>query len=579
MALENTIGKVGNEIASFGQGLFHGGIENPVNAVVQGVNHFSPVDLPELHIVDAPPPDSIGGKLGTIVGAAADVYFLNKATGHFLGKLGGDGISGAALRTGITGGIYGSVFTPSAPNAKNFYLDRLGNGAVGFATFAAMGATSGLLDKAGLFAVPEARSLMGSIGYGAISGVPAGLVHAEANAIFKEGKPLASGSAFVGDAASFAAFGGAFGAIGYAGNKIDALLNNRSVTISSDAMRSVTVQSDSNGQPVRVTEVRPADNYYDTLLVRNVATKMTNGRWSADSRAFDAKTGSYDNWIPTWSMSVNNVKVSNGNIRIVDDQGYVREYTANNFKTHDISTPKIDDPSFGGTNWKGEKQFSGNGRSTTIDNEGRISRYVDAKGGSMNVDYKNGDVQYFNMSDAQGQRFSFVPNEQGGGYRLNMNNGDIYNWNGTIQVSGDAANSPTIQLTPANGKPVQFTFGQDIKPVNEMLASSAKFMPGAGGTSYVTVDANGSATLHTEKAQWERIVSVNGTPVQNGTQSIQIKPGDQIGFKVDVGDRYPEWEAHTLDWTTAADGTPLFGGKPVKSASAFNVSARSGRGS
>jgi hypothetical protein len=135
--------------------------------------------------------------------------------GPILKNLGGSHVAGAALRMGIVGAVYEGVLTPSNAKSDHFFTDRMTSALVGGTTFASMGAAAYKLNSLGLFARPASRSLIGSMGFGALSALPAGVAHAEANALFKEDHLLPSAANLFGDIASFAAFGAAYGAIGY----------------------------------------------------------------------------------------------------------------------------------------------------------------------------------------------------------------------------------------------------------------------------------------------------------------------------------------------------------------------------
>ncbi len=215
--LKSMLSTASSEVADFGEAMFHNGIENPINGAMQLVSHVSLTHLPELHLVDGEQvSQSIGGKLGAIVGTAADFYGLTLATGG----LGGAGYLGSAARMGTVGAAYTGIFQPSDPNSKNFYADRFTSASVSGITFAGMGAAAAALDAVGIFAAPASRSLLGSTTYGAISGAAGGTVYSEANAIFKQGRVLPKFTDFISDFASYTAFGAALGGIGYGVNRL-----------------------------------------------------------------------------------------------------------------------------------------------------------------------------------------------------------------------------------------------------------------------------------------------------------------------------------------------------------------------
>ncbi len=198
-----------SEAADFANGLWQGAFENPVNGAIQAISHLADVHLPELHLVDEKS-NSIGSIAGKITGQALDFYALSLATSG----LGSAGYIGSTLKMGSVGGAYVGLLQPTDPNSKHFWTDRGINSVVALGTFAGMGATAAILDSTAIFAAPAARSFVGSLAYGGISGVGAGIAHAEANSLVTK-RRLASEPDLLSDSASFALFGTMYGAAGY----------------------------------------------------------------------------------------------------------------------------------------------------------------------------------------------------------------------------------------------------------------------------------------------------------------------------------------------------------------------------
>jgi hypothetical protein len=247
-----------SEVADFGEAVFHSGLENPINGALQVVNHVTGARLPELHLVDSDRvSQSVGGKLGTIVGAAADVYALTMATGG----LGGAGYLVSAARMGAVGATYAGVLQPSAPDSKNFYADRFTNAAVSGVTFASMGAGAAALDTLGIFAAPAARSFMGSTTYGALSGAVGGAASSEANAVIKQGRVLPTLPDFISNVGSYSAFGAAFGGIGYGVNR---LMSAKPETVAGDN-NDVSAAGDKTIRP-QDTDAKPASSPQDSKV-------------------------------------------------------------------------------------------------------------------------------------------------------------------------------------------------------------------------------------------------------------------------------------------------------------------------
>ncbi|MBU6455651.1 MAG: hypothetical protein KGS72_28020, partial [Cyanobacteria bacterium REEB67] len=187
------LGKTASEVADFGEGLYHGAIESPINGAVQLSNHVIGTKLPELHLVDEERlSHSGGGILGNIAGTALDVYALTAATAGVGGALGGSALLSSALRLGAVGAAYTAALQPTDAKSEHFIQDRLTNGAIALGTFATMGGAGALLDSTGLVAVSAARSLSSNLAYGAITGAAGGIAHAESSAILKDGQILPS---------------------------------------------------------------------------------------------------------------------------------------------------------------------------------------------------------------------------------------------------------------------------------------------------------------------------------------------------------------------------------------------------
>jgi hypothetical protein len=209
--LTRSLKKTGSEAAAFGEGLFHGAVENPYNGAVQLANHAGHTNLPELHLADKFAVEhSFGGQSGTMIGTAADMLAASIATR----KLGGPRYLPATARLTAIGAVDAGIFQPSDTHSKNFYADRATSAGVAAVTFSAMGAGAAGLDRLGVLA--KGRSFGSVAGYSALAGAFGGVAHAEANAVLKENRALPHGKELVSDVGSYALFGVAFGAAGYA---------------------------------------------------------------------------------------------------------------------------------------------------------------------------------------------------------------------------------------------------------------------------------------------------------------------------------------------------------------------------
>lgn len=182
-----------DELRNIPRGFFASTVQRTWNGVAQVTG------LPDMTLVDETTLRGAGAAIGNIAGTALDMYVIGRVGMSQLGTLGGAGIAGNALRMGTLGAIYEGLLQPSAPGTTSLLSDRLSSAAVGAFTWGTAGAVGSAINRAGIFAVPEARSFMGSLTYGFATGVPMGLAHAEAHAVFKDGRMFASGSEFLRD--------------------------------------------------------------------------------------------------------------------------------------------------------------------------------------------------------------------------------------------------------------------------------------------------------------------------------------------------------------------------------------------
>ena len=142
MSFDRTICKAASELnpISLAKSAFSSAIEQPWNAVAQ----LTDGTLPSLHITDSKPTNTLASKAGSIIGTVLDFAVLSKATSGALDPLLAESkatVGASALKSGISGALYGGVFTSSAPG-QNPFLGRLTNATDSALTFAAMGGAS-----------------------------------------------------------------------------------------------------------------------------------------------------------------------------------------------------------------------------------------------------------------------------------------------------------------------------------------------------------------------------------------------------------------------------------------------------
>jgi len=194
------------------------GIQRPYEAIKQASHNIFHVDLPDSHIVQAPPKVSdnsaagVAESIGTAVGMMPWIYASHKIVGSFASELGFSAEKAlmskslSITRAGFTGATYSALFQP-AQGKGNYFEEKAQDAGIAFATFATGAGINAAVKP--LFGTFETRAanvgLSSSIG--AISGVGAGVVNAELNNLSgrEHVSPLRAGI-------EFGILGGAFGA-------------------------------------------------------------------------------------------------------------------------------------------------------------------------------------------------------------------------------------------------------------------------------------------------------------------------------------------------------------------------------
>lgn len=553
------------EAADFGEGIFHGAVENPINGTVQLANHLSGAHLPEIHLVDEERIDhSVAGRLGSMVGTAADFYALSLATGG----LGGAGYLAVGLRMGIVGAAVG-VFQPSDPDSKSFFADRAVNASVSAATLGSFGLAAAGLNELGVFAVPAARSLTGSLTYGALIGAAAGVGHSEANAILRKGEIVPKFSDLLSDMESFTAFGATYGAIGYGVNSFTGPPPQHFETPKGTA----DVFSDQGGNPVRVnTNMQALNDSYTNVNMQVV--KMTDGTWSTRASADDGSSV-----LPSNTDSV--IRSPDGSITMTGtnwaNHDIVRRFDAAGTYTRQDLTQQAQDAE---DKIRIERLY---GKTVTDDTstrqytpDGKLRQFhlVEESGypktGASIFYAKDGAVEGVSIRSAGEPELTLSRTDQGG-FNLQMNN-QLYTWNGAVKVvpAVGANGLEHIEFTPAGGQPATYGLDTGTRAVADMAAQTATYVPGAMGP-VVKVDAQGQVQI-TDTASSDRLL-VNGNPIPRG-EAVSINLGDQVALKLDVGDRYPIWRTIALPLTTNAQGEQTLGGMLLKANTTSDYSLR-----
>jgi hypothetical protein len=570
---------IANQFEDFGKSVFHSGVEDPYNGVVQLIDHAANAHLPELDIVGAPTNDSFGTEAGKIVGTAADVVALSMAVGVVAPSLGAATIAGAVIRGAIIGAAYGGLFQPSDSSSTNFVEDRVKNGLVDAAAFATMGGVSGGLAKTGLFAVSAGRSLVGTTEVGALSGGAGGVADAGANAVLNQGRVLPTGKELLDDTTQFAALGAAAGIIGFGANQaIEAARGGPNVVDSQGAK--VSVSHDAQGNPVSFKATLPVLGYTDlddSQLLGNgniTGRLMPNGTWSTSAR-FGVKPLPVD--------AVSDVKeLPDGSVKLMDSKGLVRSFTPDGpyekyspfkdgYRAGDPTMTKPASDILGDENVPGKEVVGATGKFAYDGSNNLTSMYSNKGDANSNaqISYNpDGSIKNARLADAT-QTISLT--STGPDSWQAAVGKDVYSWNGSVNVNGANSDSPSIQIKPEDGKAASFSLSSGGADVANTLSSTGKYQSIAEGYGYVRADNQGNVFVKGAKME---SASING--VQVGNSEAQIKPGDSGKFTISSGDDFaPANDTYNITMGKAADGNVTVNGQELtpggKQVSLYNL--------
>lgn len=587
-----------NEVFNFGRGVIKGGIEDPVNGLAQMTGYLSGKKIPELHLVDEQKAlNTTGGALGNIVGKAADFAALALATKNIAQP---SSLTGSVIRGGTLGAIYGGVLTPSKADSESFLLDRVKNAATNFATFSTMAYAGAKLDATGLFSVPEARTLLGSASYGALTGAAGGVVYSEADAILNKGRILPTGKDFVDNIGSWATFGAVMGGVNWGYYRHTEKIVEAKTTAGSDGSRAdMKVQLDSNGRPVYVSqhlEVGDGRNHHWSSSLK------TNGSWS------DKGQGEFR------TPSLQQVKIEGNKIITLDDLGNHRYYaTGQPFDSDRLrakvllaehekaGAPTGYDGIYGGRKayehvritkrgWI-EYDWTGKGEPPTVVHTdlGLGYRKYDADGRLLTIrpewtprDHGKGGYGDFRQNadgslnklavanppkDGKGPTSYYLNQTQPGVYEMRQNE-SLYKVEGQFRLNKPATPNGVEQLefTSKTGAKTVMP-ASELTKIAQIIEQNTKLEPGATGFSFVRMDDKaGTARLFLSK---NSSMLVNGVKQAPGTE-IQIKPGDQLTTTVRLGivDK-----TFNFDWVNNAFGNSI-GKYPALPNAVFDLMTR-----
>lgn len=190
-------------------------IQVPFNGLRQIANVATPISVPELQIINKPQGNSYWVQGGRLLGGAFDYFMVSKGVGSALTA---GGLSRAALtRPIIENGISGFLFEGTHPleeSQTNFPWSKLSNMAISGATFAAIGGTSQIVDRIGIFGRVGLRNLAESVIAEGCAGAAGGGVNAELTALRKHGR-LAELPEIANGSCEYGLFGATMGGLGH----------------------------------------------------------------------------------------------------------------------------------------------------------------------------------------------------------------------------------------------------------------------------------------------------------------------------------------------------------------------------
>lgn len=168
----------------FGLGVIYGGLEMPIDGITQLINVVSPVDVPELNIVDPDDHKNFWFKAGIVTGVALDTVVLSAAVNSGLTSYAATHQATAPyLKTALKGFAL-SAMQP-VPEGENFWSNKVLHTGLRMAT---MQLGTGIGQVAGkLPFVPEAasRTIGQELMFRGITGLPKGALSTQINSVGK----------------------------------------------------------------------------------------------------------------------------------------------------------------------------------------------------------------------------------------------------------------------------------------------------------------------------------------------------------------------------------------------------------
>lgn len=204
----------GTEAMLFGEGVYTGALQNPVNGVGQIVNKVTGANLP---VLELPNQDRVNsswaGKAGIMTGTLIDAVATNGALSN-VSLLANANL----MRMAATGAIQQGILTPGDDSGSglDFFLNRGRSAAQGAAMFATMAGVGG---KVSTMLGPEAASTFtGKVVANGLGGGAGGAVETTVSSLFD--RRLPGPQALATSIATNTAFGAGFGALGFAAERV-----------------------------------------------------------------------------------------------------------------------------------------------------------------------------------------------------------------------------------------------------------------------------------------------------------------------------------------------------------------------
>ena len=248
-------------VEDFGAALVHSAFANPINGAVQLTNHVFNTHIKEVELCKPADENSSAARAGSLAGQALDMLALAFITKGKADLTAGEKVSAYASRLEVfavvgktaakgasTGFIYGGALTPSDSSSQHFLRDRLNSAVIDAAVFGTMAATATSVALKNGELVAPLRSINSNIKLGALSGGAGGMAGAEASSVMVDGKPIATASDFVQNAASGAVFGSLYGG---AASGMYRFAGPLSKPIVSD-LGKLNILSDAQGRPIEL---------------------------------------------------------------------------------------------------------------------------------------------------------------------------------------------------------------------------------------------------------------------------------------------------------------------------------------